>query len=112
MKTLKLALVATLVAFAMVSVASADGFRSKPKPIRVVNLTIEKAMSIPGLVAAMYAQLDKDDILDNPTPTLVAEVTYNGALYRISGSLAQWALFFRLQFDPPYDTREQVIGIN
>jgi hypothetical protein len=112
MKTLKLALVATLVAFAMVTVANAEGFKSKPKPIKVVNLTIEKAMQIPGLLAAMYTQLDKDDFLNGWQHTYVAEVTFNGALYRITGTAAQWLHFFKLMEDPPFDIKNKTIGIN
>jgi len=112
MKTLKFAMIAALIACTMVSLANADGFKSKPKPIKVVNLTFEKAMSIPGLVAAMYAQLDKDDFLNNPQHTYIAEVTYNGTLYRISGTLAQWIRFFRLQVDPPVNNKNKFTGTN
>ena len=112
MKTLKLAVVATLVAFVMVSMASADGFQPKPKPIKVINLTLDKAMSIPGLVNAMYAQIDRDNFLDGIHYTFVAEVKYNGALYRISGTLFEWIRFFRLQGDPPVNKKEVVFNIN
>lgn len=112
MKSLKLAVVATLVAFAMVSVASADDFKAKPKPIKVINLTIEKALTIPGLVTAMFAQLDKDDFLNGTQHTYIADVTYNGALYRISGSVLQWARFFRLQGDPPVNIPYKGFHIN
>jgi hypothetical protein len=112
MKALKLALVATFVAFAMVTVANADGFKSKPKPIKVVNLTLEKAMTIPGLVAAMYAQIDKDELLNGTQHIYVAEVTYNGTLYRINGTLLQWIRFFRLQGDPPININGPVFGHN
>jgi len=96
MKTLKLALVATFVAFTMVTVASADDFKSKPKFTKAVNLTIEKAMQDPGLVAAMYAQIHEDDILHLGLPPFIFEVKYNGAIYRISGTRAQWIWFFRM----------------
>jgi hypothetical protein len=112
MKTLKLALVATLVAFAMVTVANADGFQPKPKPIKVINLTLEKAMLIPGLVAAMSAQIDRHEFLDGSHYVYVAEVKYNGATYRISGTLLQWIRFFKLQGDPPVNDKEVVFGIN
>ena len=112
MKTLKLAVVATLVAFAMVSVANADGFKIKPKPVKVVNLTLERAVSIPGLVAAMYEQLDKDDFLVGTSHTMVAEVTYRGVLYRISGTLSQWTFFFMQQPTPPVSDKEIEWGIN
>jgi len=104
MKTLKLALVATLVAFAMVTVASADGFKSKPKLTKAVTLTIEKAMQDQGLVAAMYAQIDENDILHFPLPPFIFNVKYNGAIYRISGTRAQWIRFFRMHGKQPVNT--------
>jgi hypothetical protein len=112
MKTLKLFLVLTLVAFAMVSVASANYLTGKPKPIRVVSLTIEKAMHNQGLVAAMYAQLDKGDFLHSYHNTIVAEVTYNGTLYRISGTRGQWINFFNLRGDLPLRKIHQETGSN
>jgi len=112
MKTLKFALIAALVACTMVSLASADGFKNKPNPMKVVNLTLEKAVHIPGLVVAMYQQIDKDDFLNNTQLILVAEVVYQGTLYRISGSYEQWVLFFRLHVDLPVNTKHPVIGVN
>ena len=112
MKTLKLALVATLVACALVNNASADGFKIKPAPVKVINLSIEKAMVVPGLVSAMYAQIDKKAILSNPSLVYVAEVSYNGTLYRISGTLAQWIQFYNLQGEPPVTQKGKVSGIN
>jgi hypothetical protein len=112
MKTLKFALIAALVACTMVSLSYADGFTGKPKPIKVVNLTLEKAVQIPGLVVAMYQQIDKDDFLNNTHLILVAEVVYQGTLYRISGSFEQWVLFFKLHGDLPVNTKYPVIGVN
>ena len=104
-------MVATLVAFAFATVANADDFTSKPKPIKVVNLTLEKALSIPGLVTAMFAQLDKDDFLNGTQHTFIAEVKYNGAIYRISGTLLQWLRFFKLKEYPPVNDNKVVWGI-
>lgn len=112
MKTLKLALVAALVAFAMVSVANADGFKSKPKFTKMVILTVEKAMQDPGLVAAMYAQLDEKDILHFALPPYIFEVNYNGAHYLISGTLGQWIQFFRLKGVTSKKSKEVVFNIN
>jgi len=100
MKTLRLTLVAALVAFLMVNVASADGIKEKPKFSRCVCLTVDQAMKDPGLLAAMYTQIGPE-ILRFALPPIVAEVKYNGTLYRISGTRQQWIRFFRSEIDPP-----------
>jgi len=105
MKTLKFALIAALIACTMVSLASADGFKSKPKFKKVVNLTIEKAIQNPGLVVAMYQQLDAEDFINGNQLTYVAEVTYNENIYRISGTREQWIRFFRCKWDLPVKTK-------
>ncbi len=100
MKTLKLTMVAALVAFLMVNVASADGIKEKPKFSRCVCLTIDQAMKDAGLLAAMHEQIGPE-ILRFPLPPIVAEVKYNGTLYRISGTRQQWIRFFRMDIYPP-----------
>jgi hypothetical protein len=112
MKTLKFALIAAIVACTMVSLSYADGFTGKPKPIKVLNVTLEKAVRIPGLVAAMTAQIDKDDFLNGTSHILVAEVTFQGTLYRISGTLEQWIMFFKFQGGLPAQKKYPVIGSN
>jgi hypothetical protein len=112
MKTLKFALIAALVACTMVSLSYADGFTGKPKPIKVVTLTLEKAVKIPGLVVAMYAQIDKDELLNGNQSTYVAEVVYQGTLYQIRGTLAQWIRFFRLHGELPVSKKQPAIGVN
>ena len=112
MKTLKFALIAALVACTMVSLSYADGFKEKPKFIKVVNLTLEKAVQIPGLALAMHAQIDKDELLNGSQHTYVAEVTFNGTHYRISGTLEQWIRFFRMKGDLPIDKKSPGIGVN
>ena len=91
MKALKLAMAAILIASTMVCLANADGFKTKPK--KVYNITLVKALHKPALVAAMHAQLDPG-FLNNNQQVYVQEVTYNGALYRISGTYYQWKMFF------------------
>ncbi|MCU0371225.1 MAG: hypothetical protein MUC31_07410 [Bacteroidales bacterium] len=112
MKSLKIVLVATLVAFAMVTVANADGFKNKPKFTKRVTLTIEKAMQDPGLVAAMYDQLDVNDVTHFAMPPYIFEVKYNGAHYLISGSLGQWIQFFRLRGVTSKKSKEVMFNIN
>ena len=101
MKTLKFALIAAVVACTMVSLSYADGLKEKPKSMKVVNLSLEKAIHVPGLILAMYAQIDEDELLKNIQHTYVAEVTFQNTLYRISGTLGQWTKFFRMKVDPP-----------
>ena len=95
MKTLKIALIAAIVACTMVSLAYADGTPEKPKLKKVVILSYEKALLDPGLVAAMYRQIDKDEILNAPSHVYVAQVVYNWNIYRISGTLDQWHRFLK-----------------
>ena len=98
MKTLKLTLVATLVAFAMVSAANADGFKSKPpKFTLMVRITIEKALQNPVLVTAMYDQLDPGQVLNFPLPPITVEVKCKNSLYRITGTREEWVRFFKRQ---------------
>ena len=110
MKTLKLALVASLVAFLMVNAASADGFKSKPKFGLKVALSIEQAMQNPGLVAAIYNQISPEDLLNYGLPPYIVVVKYNAAQYLISGSREQWLHFFRIRgVSPPVKVKLQAI---
>ena len=92
MKTFKLALVAMFIAIATVSMANADGFKSKPK--KVVSITFANAVHNHELVKAMYLQLDPG-FLDTHEHLYVVDVTYNGVVYRILGSRYSWINFFR-----------------
>jgi len=105
MKTLKVVLVATMVAFAMVAAANADGFKSKPKFTNKVDITIENAVKNPGLVAAMYDQLNENDIGPLGLPPFIFDVKYNGAIYRISGTRIEWIRFFRTRGISPCEKR-------
>jgi hypothetical protein len=109
MKTLKLALVATLVAFVMVNVVSADDIKPAPKFGKMVSLTFEQALHVPGLVAAMYAQIDKEDVLNSPVLNYVARVSLNGIVYRISGTREQWIRFFKVKKDLPFNTNDEPV---
>jgi hypothetical protein len=109
MKTLKFALIAALLACTMVSLASTDGFKEKPK--KVINCTFEKAIHTPGLVVAMYQQLD-ESILNNNQLVYTCEVVYQGTLYRITGTYNQWLRFFSGKWDPLKDRKITVITSN
>lgn len=97
MKTLKFAVIALIVAFTMVSLANADDFKSKPNFKKVVNITLTKALENPGLEAAMYAQIDENDVLNAPNYVLIFEVNYEGSVYRITGTRPQWLRFIRVE---------------
>jgi hypothetical protein len=104
MKTLKFALVAAIVACTMISFANADGFTGKPKALKVITLTIEKAVTVPGLAQAMYAQIDPEELLNSPSAILVAKVVLNGTEYRIRGTRDQWIRFFQHEGNLPFST--------
>jgi len=91
MKAMKLAMVAILIACTTVCLASADEIKAKPK--KVINTTLVRALHVPGLVAAMHAQLDPG-FLNNNQLVYTVDVNYNGVVYRITGTEIQWKLFF------------------
>lgn len=92
MKTLKIAMLATFVALAMVSLANADGFKVDPQK-KVVNISLAQAESNPGLIIEMYRQLNPS-MLNNNALTYTVYVVYNNTCYRISGTYEQWLRFF------------------
>jgi hypothetical protein len=76
MKTFKFALIAAIVACTMVRLANADGFHEKPISKKIMNISLEKAMKMPGLVAAMYQQIDKREILHSPNHIYVDRISH------------------------------------
>lgn len=96
MKTLRIAMIATLVAFALASMAHAEGIKAKPTK-KTVDITLEQAVQVPGLVAAMYSQLNKS-FLEEELPVYTAKVDHAGVIFRITGTREQWVLFFRLKW--------------
>jgi hypothetical protein len=92
MKTLRFALIAVFIATALVNQASADDFKGKPR--KAVSITFDRAVKNPGLVMAIYQQVDTR-FLNTIEQLYVVEVVYNGALYRILGSRQSWIRFFR-----------------
>jgi hypothetical protein len=94
MKTLKLATIAMLVAFTMVSMSYADGIKEKPKFKVVTNMNLDKAIQNAGLVRAIYLQVTRQDVIDAHQHVYVAEVIFQGKTYRITGTFDQWMRFF------------------
>jgi hypothetical protein len=102
MKALRIAMIATLVAFALATVANTDGWGTKPAK-KIVNMTFQQAIQMPELVTAMYQQLDKELIKDElPVYTLTVEL--KNFTVRISGSYEQWNSFFRLKWYYSHNT--------
>jgi hypothetical protein len=97
MKTMKFALIAALVAFTMVSMASTDGFKSKLTAKKYVNTTFQKAMGCPGLVTAMYQQIEENEILNMPDYMFTAYVYFQDNVYRITGTRPQWLKFIKMK---------------
>jgi hypothetical protein len=97
MKALKFVLIALLVALTLMSLASAEGFKSKPGSKKIVNTTFEKAVLNPGLLAAMYEQTDREEFLQHTQPFYIAEVTFESNIYHIRGTREQWIFFFRMK---------------
>ena len=112
MKTLKLTLVAALVAFLMVGVANAQVVREKPKVHSVVITTVEKAIQNPGLTTAMYSQIDINDYLLYRPAYWTTHVKYRVNTYRISGTREQWMKFFMKVGDKEGKTRYRPAGTN
>ena len=93
MKTLRLVMIATFVAFTMVSYASADKKHEHPVNKQIINLSFDLAIQNPGLVAAMKLQLN-DNFLSINQQTYTVDVLYMGYIVRITGTYAQWLSFF------------------
>jgi hypothetical protein len=93
MKIIRLALICAFITTAMVNQANADGFKGKPTN-KVINLTLEQAIQVPGLVAVMLLQLD-ESLLNNNQQSYTVSVRFNDYTVRVTGSYEQWAFFFK-----------------
>jgi len=89
MKTLKLALVTAIVAFTLVNVSYADGFRTNPKFKKVHNVTLENAIKNPELVRAMYDQLTLAQVLEVQPYNNPATIVIKGETWKIYGTSDQ-----------------------
>lgn len=93
MKTLKLLTIAILLATALVNTAKA-GEPQVYQASAVINLTFQQAIQVPGLVAAMYKQLNGGFLGGPGIQYITFQVTYQGHVYLITGSTKEWHLFF------------------
>jgi len=98
MKTTKLILVATLMAIASFSFAQTRSIATRIEvqaiPQHSLCITLSAAMHIPGLVSAMYAQVNTS-FLAGDQQIYTVTVKYNKNVYHVSGSRDQWLRFFR-----------------
>ena len=104
MKSLKYVLIAALIATTTVSMATSHQVHN---PKKIVNITFLEAIKIPGMVVAMYQQLNPG-FLDDAGPyqeIYYADVRYGKNIYRISGTYVQWVRFFKLRWKFPVGTK-------
>jgi hypothetical protein len=94
MKTLKLAMIAILLATAMVNTANAADEPKVNQASAVINLTFQQAIQSAGLVAAMYNQLNGGFLGGPGIQYITLKVTYQGHVYLITGTSEEWSLFF------------------
>ena len=94
MKTLKISLVAVVLSFLVVSVASAGISKPVNDSKKVVYLTLIQAIQDPSLVKAMYQQLNVG-FLSVQRLVYSQSISFQGYSYVISGTYDQWATFFR-----------------
>jgi ribulose 1,5-bisphosphate synthetase/thiazole synthase len=96
MKTLKLVMIAALLTTALVSNATTDGTKIRSAK-KVVDMTFDQAMKVPGLVIAMYEQLNNGFLL-NIQPIYTVTVDYQKYVVRITGTQEQWVWFFKTKW--------------
>ena len=96
---------AMMFCFISVSVNARDS-KHNPETSKVVTLSLDKAMMVQGLSAAMYAQIDRDHFLDGNHYTYTAEINYNGVHYRVYGTLLEWIRFFKMRIISSSQTGE------
>lgn len=97
MKSLKVVMIAAIVAITMVGAANADSFSGSNKTIgKVINISLQQAMSNPGLVVAISQQVTIDEVLKSPSVIFTAKVSYKNYTFMISGLHDQWILFFKI----------------
>jgi hypothetical protein len=103
MKTMKLVMIAALLTFGAVNMSNAEGAKStpaltaKPNVNKVIKISFEKAIQIPGLVAAMNHQLNLDMVVTPLGVPWTGSVIFQNDRYLITGSREQWEIFFNWQ---------------
>ncbi|MEN8224092.1 MAG: hypothetical protein ABFS05_01930 [Bacteroidota bacterium] len=90
MKNLKLVLVAAILSVAMISYAG----QKPPQAKKVIKITLTQALTNPGLVRAMYDQIDPSFLKLEKPGLYSAIVTYNHNIYLVVGKRKAWLKFF------------------
>lgn len=91
MKTLKLAMVAAILSFAVISYA---GIKPTPTAKKVVKISLRLAQTNPALVNAMCAQLTFSQLKATPKGLYIGLVHHREVIYKIYGTRTQWSRFF------------------
>jgi hypothetical protein len=92
MKTLRLALVAAILSFALISYAGIKPGQNQSK--KVVKISLKLALTEPGLVRAMHAQLKISFLKIDQQGQYVGTVFYHQVVYKIYGTRTEWIRFF------------------
>jgi hypothetical protein len=107
MKKITSTILIALLAGTMICLA-AD--RNEMREVRkVVPITLKEAVQIPGLVIAMYQQLNPS-ILNNNQHFYVLRVNYGLNIYEISGTYDQWIRFFSMRWKCPVKTKKPAVA--
>ncbi len=95
MKTIKIIAVLALLAIAGTGFTTSvpRDYMTYPHS-QVIYLTLQKALTVPGLVQAMQEQLDPS-FLNTNQQSYTQVVYYQSLAYYISGSYDEWVWFFR-----------------
>ncbi len=97
MKTLKFALIAAFLSFALVGYSTDH----KKTIVRTVKISIDKALDDRGLVREMYIQLDEKFLNVENSTLYFAKVKYQKNLYLIYGTYKEWESFFLMDNHVP-----------
>ena len=108
MKNLAFMIIVAIVSMSMISVTRADGFTSSKK---VIKVTLERAVFVPGLVKAIYEQVDRS-MLKEELEIYAPKVIYNGNIYQVTGTYEQWNLFFNRIWKSKTDSNKVKLGTN
>jgi hypothetical protein len=95
MNATKLILAIAFFAFStMVFAQSKQLDQNEPAPTLSVKISLKVALQMPGLVKAMYVQLDPRFLLVADQRIYTVKVKYRNVVYFIWGTKAEWKRFF------------------
>ena len=95
MKTTKIVMIVTLMAFVAMSYAGVD-----PGPNSLsIKISLKAAKQDRGLVQAIYHQVDPSVLLQGDQPMYSAKVKYRGNVYVIFAKFNEWKRFFHMELD-------------